>query len=221
MANVASDPSGLSCWCRHCTPGGRYCYAALRLIHAGSKPPLTVVARALEHVVNHLEDTRGALADRLAQAMEATRRSQVRADGPFEHGARPTELERRQQEPFKRSTPSRRGAVGVSSSDDATHPPLTSPCRFAADRETLPDARGTPTGMGQDGCRLKAKAAVKQPGVSWRSDATTRPPDARAQRHTTVARSCSADRVGLPHPKDDLTSVRGFMGTRLHPPRTG
>lgn len=41
---------------------------------------------ALEHVVNHLEDTRGALADRLAQARKQLGDFPVQVDAPFEPG---------------------------------------------------------------------------------------------------------------------------------------
>jgi hypothetical protein len=54
--------------------------------------------RALEHVVNSLEDARGAFSERLAQVRKQLGDLQVQADVPFEHGARLAELEKRQQE---------------------------------------------------------------------------------------------------------------------------
>ena len=79
--------------------------------------------RALEHMVNHLEDTRGALADRLAQARKQLGDFQVQVDAPFEHGTRLAELERRQQELVQALDLSRSvGAVGAASSDDDTSP---------------------------------------------------------------------------------------------------
>ena len=79
--------------------------------------------RALEHMVNHLEDTRGALADRLAQARKQLGDFQVQVDAPFEHGTRLAELERRQQELVQALDLSRSvGAVAAASSDDDTSP---------------------------------------------------------------------------------------------------
>jgi N12 class adenine-specific DNA methylase len=54
--------------------------------------------RALEHVVNYLEDTRTQLADHLAQVQRRLADLRVQMDVPFEHAARLAELETRQME---------------------------------------------------------------------------------------------------------------------------
>lgn len=53
--------------------------------------------RALEHVVNHLEDTRAHLADHLVQLQRRLGDLRVQMDVPFEHAARLAELEARQK----------------------------------------------------------------------------------------------------------------------------
>jgi len=53
--------------------------------------------RALEHVVNNLEDTRAQLADHLVQLQRRLGDLRVQMDVPFEHAARLGELETRQK----------------------------------------------------------------------------------------------------------------------------